>query len=56
MEGSRTAQTLSKRLATMSFETPINAFCDLYIDYQSQAMRSRDHEAAMEKLRRRYGL
>jgi enoyl-CoA hydratase/carnithine racemase len=54
MEGSRTAQTLSKRLATLSFETPINAFCDLYIDYQSQAMRSQDHEAAMEKLRRKY--
>ena len=54
MEGSRTAQYLSKRLATMSFETPINAFCDLYIDYQSQALRSDDHASAMEKLRQRY--
>ena len=56
LEGSRTAQYLSKRLATMSFETPMNAFCDLYIDYQHQALRSQDHEAAMEKLRIRYKL
>src|SRR5205085_2555924 len=54
LEGSRTAQFLSKRLANMSFEMPINAFCDLYVDYQAQAMQSADHEAAMERQRRRY--
>ena len=38
----------------MSFETPIGAFCDLYVDYQGQAMRSDDHRAAMERLRAKY--
>jgi enoyl-CoA hydratase/carnithine racemase len=54
LEGSRTAQCLSKRLATMSFETPMNTFCELYVDYQSQAMRSEDHRVAMERLREKY--
>ena len=54
LEGSRTAQCLSKRLATMSFETPMNTFCDLYVEYQGQAIRSADHEAAMERLRQKY--
>jgi enoyl-CoA hydratase/carnithine racemase len=54
LEGSRTAQYLSKRLATMSFETPMNTFCDLYVDYQSQAMQSDDHRKAMERLRVKY--
>lgn len=54
MEGARTAQYLSKRLATMSFETPLKAFCDLYFDYQAEAMRSPDHTAAMARLRERY--
>jgi enoyl-CoA hydratase len=54
MEASRTAQSLSKRLATMSFETPINTFTDLYVDYQSQAMRSEDYRVAMERLRDKY--
>jgi len=55
LEGSRTAQYLSKRLATTSFETSINAFCDLYLEYQGQAMRSQDHQEAMERLRAKYG-
>jgi enoyl-CoA hydratase/carnithine racemase len=55
LEGSRTAQYLSKRLAANSFDTPLNAFCDLYLDYQAQAMRSQDHQVAMERLRARYG-
>jgi enoyl-CoA hydratase/carnithine racemase len=54
MEGSRTAQCLSKRLATMSFETPIDAFCELYAEYQGQAMQSDDHRIAMERLRQKY--
>jgi enoyl-CoA hydratase len=54
MEGSRTAQCLSKRLAGMSFETGFNAFCDLYMDYQAQALESADHRAVMERLRRKY--
>jgi enoyl-CoA hydratase/carnithine racemase len=54
LEGSRTAQYLSKRLATTSFETPIDTFCELYVDYQAQAMRSEDHRVAMERLRTKY--
>jgi enoyl-CoA hydratase/carnithine racemase len=54
LEGSRTAQYLSKRLATTSFETPLNTFSDLYVEYQAQAMRSEDHRLAMERLRARY--
>jgi len=50
MEGSRTAQYLSKRLAAMSFETGFNAFRDLYIDYQAQALASEDHRVARERL------
>jgi enoyl-CoA hydratase len=51
MQGSRTAQYLSKRLAAISFETALNPFCDLYIDYQAQALASDDHREAMELLR-----
>jgi enoyl-CoA hydratase len=54
MEGSRTAQYLSKRLAAVSFETPIDAFRNLYIDYQAQAIASEDHRIAMERLREKY--
>jgi hypothetical protein len=54
MEGSRTAQCLAKRLANVSFETPINTFCELYVDYQGQAMRSEDFRLAMERLREKY--
>jgi enoyl-CoA hydratase len=54
MEGSRTAQCLSKRLATMSFEMPINTFSELYLEYQGQAMQSEDHRIAMESLRNKY--
>ena len=51
MEGSRTAQYLSKRLAAISFETGLNSFCNLYLDYQAQALASEDHREAMERLR-----
>ena len=54
MEGSRTAQCLSKRLANMSFETPMNAFTELCVEYQGQAMQSEDHRIAMERLRQKY--
>jgi hypothetical protein len=38
----------------MSFETPINTFCELYTEYQAQAMQSEDHQVAMERLRQKY--
>ena len=53
-EGSRTAQFLAKRLAGMSFEMGFDAFCRLYMDYQAQALASADHQAALERLRRKY--
>ena len=55
MEGSRTAQCLAKRLANMSFEMGFASFCDLYMDYQAQALQSMDHAAAMERMRQKYG-
>jgi enoyl-CoA hydratase/carnithine racemase len=51
MHGSRTAQSLSKRLALMSFETPFDTFCNQYMDYQAQALQSVDHSAALARLR-----
>ncbi len=54
MEGSRTAQCLSKRLANLSFEMGFPSFCDVYMEYQAQALQSMDHQAAMERMRQKY--
>jgi enoyl-CoA hydratase/carnithine racemase len=48
MRGAKAARHLSKRLATISFETELELFCETYLAYQARALASPEHTAAME--------
>jgi enoyl-CoA hydratase/carnithine racemase len=49
LKGSRPAQYLSKKLANMSFETPLNSFGEMYLEYQSQTLDSQEHRQARDQ-------
>jgi enoyl-CoA hydratase/carnithine racemase len=53
LKGSPTAQTLSKRLVTSSFESTFDEALGKYLEYQGQSLRSPDHAKAMAEYRDR---
>jgi enoyl-CoA hydratase/carnithine racemase len=53
LKGSPTAQALSKKLVTASFESGFDEAFSKYLDYQGQALRSIDHAQAMADYRNR---
>ena len=53
LKGSRTAQSLSKRLVTDAFESDFDTAFSKYLDYQQRALDSDDHKQAMAEYRGR---
>ena len=53
LNGSSTAQTLSKRLANAAFESTFDEAFEKYLANQELALRSEDHSRAMEEYRTR---
>jgi enoyl-CoA hydratase/carnithine racemase len=53
LNGSPTAQALSKKLVTSCFETDFEEAFGKYLEYQERSLRSVDHSRAMEEYRNR---
>lgn len=53
LKGSATAQALSKKLVTASFESGFDEAFGKYLDYQERSLRSADHVKAMADYRNR---
>ncbi|MEW6212349.1 MAG: enoyl-CoA hydratase/isomerase family protein [Acidobacteriota bacterium] len=54
--GSKTAQYFSKMLVNTAFDKDAEAACEIYLDYQTRAIASAEHKAAMENYRRLKGI
>jgi hypothetical protein len=53
LQGSRSAQLFSKRLAGLACSADLEAVTAAYLDYQSRTLRSPEHQMAMEQYRQR---
>jgi enoyl-CoA hydratase/carnithine racemase len=54
--GSKTAQYFSRMLINTAFDKDVEAACEIYLDYQTRAITSPEHRAAMENYRRLKGI
>ncbi len=49
LKGARTAQSLSKRLVTASFNTSFEDALEMYMDGQARSLASPEHRIAMDE-------
>ncbi len=54
--GSKTAQYFSKMLVNTAFDKDVETACEIYLDYQTKAINTPEHKAAMENYRKLKGI
>jgi enoyl-CoA hydratase/carnithine racemase len=54
--GSKTAQYFSSLLINTAFDEDVEDACEIYLDYQTKAIASQEHKAAMENYLRLKGI